>query len=504
MHKFNRSIKFLQITIATIIFLVYSSCIAIDEEKIRKPMVAGSFYPSNPKELSNLIDQHILNAEKQQIEGRLIGLVAPHAGYVYSGHVAAEAYVLLKDRNVDRVVVLSPSHVDAFDGVSIYEGDAYSTPLGKIEVDKKFAKQLTSLHQLLNLSSRGHETTYQGRGEHALEVQLPFLQRVLREFKLVPVVMGDQSYETCRALGRALANLIEDEKTIIVASSDLSHFHSYVKAKQLDNKVVRTIQEWDYYNLSRNFQSRLWEACGGGPIVATMIAAEMLGATESKLLKYANSGDVPVGDKSRVVGYTSFAFFKAEKDKAIKNKSFRLGDEEQKQLMKIAKESVQSYIRDNEVFETDNVQLPNLLQERGAFVTLKIKNRLRGCIGYTSPVKPLCQTVSDVAIQAAAKDPRFQPVTKDELNLLEYEISVLSPFRKVLDIKKINVGEHGLLIKQGQKAGLLLPQVPVEQNWNRKTFLEQTCYKAGLAANAWKDDDTDIFQFTAFVFGDHD
>jgi AmmeMemoRadiSam system protein B/AmmeMemoRadiSam system protein A len=423
---------------------------------------------------------------------------------VYSGHVAAEAYALLKDKHVDRVVVLSPSHVDAFEGVAIYDGDAYSTPLGKIKVDKNFTNRLASSHRLINLSSRGHETTHQGRGEHALEVQLPYLQRVLKEFKIVPVIMGDQTYETCRILGRALASLIDDDKTIIVASSDLSHFHSYNEAKQLDSKVVRTIQEWDYYNLSRNFQSRLWEACGGGPIVTTMIAAEMLGATEAKLLKYANSGDVLVGDKSRVVGYTSFAFIKAEKSRAAKNKTFRLSEQEQKRLMKIAKESVHSYIRDNQVFEIENEQLPNLLQERGAFVTLKIKNRLRGCIGYTSPVKPLNQTVRDVAIQAAAKDPRFRPVTMNELNLLDYEISVLSPFRKVLDIKNIKVGKHGLLIKKDQKAGLLLPQVPVEQNWDRVTFLEQTCQKAGLPSNAWEEENTDVFQFTAFVFGDHD
>ena len=404
MANLRYPIQFFSILIALQFLTLYSSCRARGDEKIRKPMVAGSFYPSNPDELSSLVDQLIINTEKQQIDGRLIGLVAPHAGYVYSGHVAAEAYALLKDKHLDRVVVLSPSHVDAFEGVSIYDGDAYSTPLGKIEVDKNFAKRLGSFHQLLKLTSRGHETMYQGRGEHALEVQLPYLQNVLKEFKIVPVVMGDQTYETCRVLGRALATLIDDDKTIIVASSDLSHFHSYAEAKQLDSKVVRTIQEWDYYNLSRNFQSHLWEACGGGPIVATMIAAEMLGATEAKLLKYANSGDVLVGDKSRVVGYTSFAFIKAEKSKAAKNKTFCLSEQEQKRLMKIAKESVHSYIRDNQVFEIENEQLPNLLQERGAFVTLKIKNRLRGCIGYTSPVKPLNQTVRDVAIQAAAKD----------------------------------------------------------------------------------------------------
>ena len=170
--------------------------------------------------------------------------------------------------------------------------------------------------------------------------------------------------------------------------------------------------------------------------------------------------------------------------------------------MKIARDAVELRIREGDVLNLDGEPEEKLLQDRAAFVTLKINNRLRGCIGCTSPAGPLNQTVRNMAISAATQDPRFRPVTKDELKLLTYEISVLSPFRRILDIDKIEVGRHGLLVKKGNRSGLLLPQVPVEQGWDRQTFIEQTCRKAGLPTDAWKDEDTDIFGFTAFVFGE--
>ena len=223
--------------------------------------------------------------------------------------MAAYGYSTLKNQSIERVIIISPSHLESFSGVSIYNGDAYDTPFGQLQIDKEFCQNLTDQNKLLFLSNKGHNRVIQGRMEHALEVQLPFLQRVITNFRIVPVVMGDQSYQSCRALGVGLSNLIKDSKTIIVASSDLSHFHDYNTAITKDNKVLNAIQEWDFFNLSRNFNSRLWEACGGGPIVATMIAAEKSKINTVKLLNYANSGDVEIGDKSRVVGYSSFAFF---------------------------------------------------------------------------------------------------------------------------------------------------------------------------------------------------
>lgn len=489
-----------------LIVLILSFCThcatAENKIKVREPMVAGGFYPADPAELKSVIDQFLENSRVHSISGQVWAIIAPHAGYIYSGHVAAEGYALVKGKDIKRVIVISPTHIQAFRGVAIYDGDAYETPLGIIPVDKEFSDQLSKKNDLLILSSKGHETKRMGRGEHALEVQLPFLQRSLGDFKLVPIIMGDQEYETCRVLGLALADLIRDDKTLIVASSDLSHFHSYDEARRLDSKVTSSVQEWDYFNLHRNLQSGLCEACGGGPIISAMIAAESKGANEARLLKYANSGDIPDGDKSRVVGYASMALIKSN-DKTDKNdKPFSLSKKEQQLLMQIARDAVEFRIKEGDVLKLDKSYEANLLQDRAAFVTLKIKNQLRGCIGYTSPISPLCQTVRDAAIQAATQDPRFRPVREDELKLLTYEISVLSPFRRVLDPYKIEVGRHGLLVKKGEYVGLLLPQVPVGQNWDRRTFIEQTCRKAGLPIDAWKDANTDIFSFTAFVFGE--
>jgi AmmeMemoRadiSam system protein A len=323
---------------------------------------------------------------------------------------------------------------------------------------------------------------------------------VLGQFQLVPIVMGDQSYENCRALGLALAKLIPGTNTLIVASSDLSHYHPYADAVKLDHKTLKAIEEWDYLSMARNFESRVWEACGGGPIVAAMIASERLGASQAKVLDYANSGDTS-GDKTRVVGYGAVAFVKAPARAAASEAPFSLSQREKDELLNIARRSVESSVRDHKQYEYSPVGFETLAQERGAFVTLKEKGQLRGCIGYVAPIKPLYITVRDVAAFAALRDTRFRPVSTSELGALQYEISVLSPLHRVLDINEIRVGQHGLIMKRGDTEGLLLPQVPVEEKWDLATFLEQTCYKAGLPKNAWQDADTDIFRFTALVFG---
>jgi len=468
-------------------------------QKVREPAVAGMFYPAEAKELASMVDSLLAKAKPPEIKD-LVGLVSPHAGYVYSGPVAAYSYALLRGRNVQRVVVISPSHIDAFPFSAVYDGAAYATPLGQIPVDQEFAAKLGKADPLVKLSDRGH-TSSRGRGEHALEVQLPFLQRVLGKFQLVPIVMGEQRYEACRALGTSLAKLIQGPGTVIVASSDLSHYHPYDAAVKLDRKTLNAVEEWDYLSLSRNVEMNVWEACGGGPIVATMIAAERLGARQARLLKYANSGDT-AGDRSKVVGYGAVALFKSTGAAGTGGAAFSLGEAERAELLRVARKAVETAVKEAKLLDYDGSSLDALMQERGAFVTLKKHGQLRGCIGYASPVKPLVLTVREVAALAAVRDIRFSPVAPGELKELEYEVSVLSPLRRVLDVKQIQVGRDGLVVRNGRKEGLLLPQVPVEQDWDRTTFLQQACLKAGLPPDAWLDRATDIFQFTALVFGD--
>lgn len=469
-------------------------------QAVRQPAVAGQFYPADGRELARAVDGYLAKAKIEPV-GEVVALVSPHAGYMYSGGVAAHAFATLKNRKIDRVVVISPSHLDAFPFAAVFDGKAYATPLGQVPVDQAFVAKLAGIDRLVQASGRGH-TTGGGRGEHALEVQLPFLQRVLGEFKLVPVVMGDQSYVTSRALGVALAKHIQGSGTVIVASSDFSHYHPYQEAVSLDKKTLKAIEEWDYLSMSRNFQENVWEACGGGPIIAAMIAAERLGAKQAKVLKYANSGDV-VGDRSRVVGYAAVALAKSANPHGAGGPAFSLSQAEKEHLLSIARKSVETAVREREAYELPAPKLEPLTRERGAFVTLKEKGKLRGCIGYVSPSRPLYLTVRDVAALAAVRDERFPPVTVKELSALEYEVSVLSPLRRVTDVNQIRVGQHGLVIKRGLREGLLLPQVPVEQGWDRNTFLEQACRKAGLPEDSWKDEETDIFLFTALVFGDH-
>jgi len=475
----------------------------VPQQKLRPAGVAGSFYPAEPAALTAMMDSMLAKASVPAINDRILAVVAPHAGYPYSGPVAAYTYGALKGHHFSRVVVIAPSHFEAFDFTSVYDGDAYVTPLGAVLVDKEFAQRLSKLAPSIRLSERGHMATAQG-AEHALEVQLPWLQHVLGSFSLIPIIMGDQSYEASRALGVSLAKLLEEQKetadaTLIVASSDLSHYHSYDDAVKLDHNTLNALQAWDYLSMSRNFEMRVWEACGGAPIVAAMIAAERLGANRAQVLRYANSGDT-AGDHSRVVGYGAAIFVKSHGE-TVKKVPFSLNEQEKTYLLALAQKSVERAVQGHKAYVPDAVRDDVLNQERGAFVTLKIGGDLRGCIGYTSATEPLYLTVRDTATLAALRDPRFQPVSSSELSKLQYEISVLSPLRHVIDIKGITVGKDGLLMRNGMHEGLLLPQVPVEQHWDRIRFLRETCVKAGIPPNCWQDDDTDIFRFTAVVFG---
>jgi AmmeMemoRadiSam system protein B/AmmeMemoRadiSam system protein A len=488
--------------LALLVFTPIKHVSAGDQPKVRQAAVAGSFYPADPKVLSAMIDNLLAKVTVPQITDPILAVVAPHAGYEYSGRVAAYTYVQLKGHKYTRVVVIAPSHHVAFDFTSIYDGDAYATPLGNVPVDKAFAQKLVKMSSTMKLSSQGHDPTSAG-GEHAVEVQLPWLQKVLGNFEVVPIVMGDQSYESSRALGVALTKLIKKEggDTLVLASSDLSHYHTYDDAVTIDHKTLNALQAWDYFSMSRNFQARVWEACGGAPIVAAMIYAERMGANQARVLKYENSGDV-TGDHSRVVGYSADIFVKADSGKVLET-PFSLSDAEKSELLALARKSVEYMVQEKYAYEPPASASATLNQERGAFTTLKESGELRGCIGYTSAAKPLYITVRDTATLAAMRDPRFPQVSASELPKIEYEISVLSPLRRVTDVQQIKVGQHGLLMKNGDSEGLLLPQVPVEQKWDRQTFLEQTCRKAGMQSNCWMDEDTDIFSFTAVVFGEH-
>lgn len=271
---------------------------------IRKAAAAGTFYPSDPERLAQQVDRFLESVPDDSLGGRPMILVEPHAGYVYSGQVAAHGYGLLRHLDVSSVVVISPSHMDRFPFASVFDGDAYETPLGRIDIDEDLCRQIVTSGGPLERSSRGHLQPGLAHKEHALEVQLPFLQRVLGSFRIVPVVMGSQTWEICEALGNALAPLLGRRDVLIVASSDLSHFYPYDVAREKDDRFCRLLETMDPIKLYEAVERRHCEACGAGPVVATLVARKASGRGRCRVLCQANSGDV-TGDRDRVVGYAS-------------------------------------------------------------------------------------------------------------------------------------------------------------------------------------------------------
>ncbi len=273
----------------------------VNPEDVRPPAVANMFYPGEPRVLEKNVQELLETSEPPAVSGHIVGLVCPHAGYMYSGRVAAYAYKLVAGRHYPVVAIISPSHREYFPGVSVFDGRGYLTPLGLVPVAADLAEKLIEQDDRIFSSWAGHTE------EHALEVQLPFLQKVLTDFKIIPIVMGDQDAETCRMLGNVLATVLEGHSALIVASSDLSHYYPYDQAVRIDQGTERYVAQFDETGLMEALETRRSEACGGGPMVAAMIASKKLGAQESRILLYQNSGDV-TGDHSRVVGYLSAAF----------------------------------------------------------------------------------------------------------------------------------------------------------------------------------------------------
>ncbi len=468
-------------------------------KEIREPAFSGMFYPERPEILSRDVARYLERVKKEKIDGEIVGLISPHAGYSYSGQVAAHGYKLIEGMNYDSVVVVAPSHRVAFKGASLYDRGGYRTPLGIVPIDGELSKRMMEQWRGLQFLPEAH------RQEHSLEVQLPFLQVALKSFKLVPIVMEPYwSLETCRSLGKAIAETIRGRRVLIIASTDLSHFHPYEKAVQLDRIFLGHLDRFDIEGLSRDLRDGRCEACGAGPVLTGMMASKALGANRSRVLQYLNSGDV-TGDRSRVVGYVAAVLFrKAEGEEEMRGEKkvgvdLGLKEEEKRILHQIARTVIENRAKGKPVPEFQ-IDSPTLKENRGAFVTLHKRGQLRGCIGYIEGRGPLHKTVEEMAEAAAFRDPRFPPVTERELSELEIEISVLTPLQRITDIQRIEVGKHGIYIRKGWFSGLLLPQVATEYGWDRETFLEHTCQKAGLPSSAWKEKDTEIYIFSADIF----
>uniref|UniRef100_A0A7C4Y5T2 MEMO1 family protein ENV67_06150 n=1 Tax=candidate division WOR-3 bacterium TaxID=2052148 RepID=A0A7C4Y5T2_UNCW3 len=472
-----------------IFLLIIIGCKTKGEVMIRKPVVAGQFYPADPVELKKMVNSFLVDLN---IEGDVIGFITPHAGYPFSGPTAGYSYSSIKGKGIKKVILIGPSHHSYFNGISIYDKGKWLTPLGEVEIDEELAKKIMKQNSRIRYIPEGHSY------EHSLEVQIPFLQMVLKDFKIVPIVMGAQTEENVNILKDALVNALKDEKDfLLIASSDFYHGESYEEAKDINESASKYIEKFEpdsFFNFIIKEENKgIAAACGFGPSTVVMGVSKALGADTSLILHKTTSNDVMKVYSGYVVGYISAVFVKKNSSK------FTLNDEEKKTLLNIARKTIEEYITSGKIPDFD-VKDEKLKVMTGVFVTLKKKGELRGCIGLIKGIKPLYLGVRDMAIAAATEDPRFFPVRKDELKDIEIEISVLTPFQKVKDPEEIVVGKDGLYIVKGIYSGLLLPQVPVEWGWDRKTFLEQVCYKAGLPKDAWKN--AELYKFQALVFSE--
>jgi hypothetical protein len=464
----KRTISFLLITV-----LLMFACKVAGKE----PSVAGSFYPAEKEALKASVDGFLSKAEKVQTTGKLLAIVSPHAGYIYSGQVAAYGYKQIQGSDIKKVILIGPSHHVAFKGASVYTKGSFRTPLGDVKINEKLAADLLDEKSDVTFFAEAYEK------EHSLEVQLPFLQTVLKDFTIVPILLGSPTAKSFQHLVSKISSML-DENTIIVASSDLSHYHDYAQAKEMDGKIVSAIERLSLADAEGLLNSGKSELCGAYPVFIAIEAARRSGATRGVLFQYANSGDV-TNDKSRVVGYASMGLFRD---------AFTEG--EKKELLSLARDAISEYVISGKAPEKETTN-PKFRADGAVFVTIKKDSSLRGCIGHVQAVMPLYQSVIKNAVAASSSDPRFPPMKKEELKDIDIEISILSPLAPVKNVSDIQVGKHGLVIRKGYQSGLLLPQVASEYGWDRETFLRQLCRKAGLPDDSWKD--ADLYSFTAEV-----
>jgi AmmeMemoRadiSam system protein B/AmmeMemoRadiSam system protein A len=464
-------------------------------EDVKLPNVAGSFYPDDPKELSRMIDGFLEQAKPEKIEGDIFALIVPHAGYGFSGPTAAYAFKLIQGKPYKTVIILAPSHRYSFAGASVYPKGAFRTPLGDLAIDADFTRKL-SVHD------KDKDIVFDNaafKDEHSLEVELPFLQKALKDFKIVPIVLGDCTLKACENLAEALKRTIgERTDVLIVASTDMYHGYDYEQCDATDAQTLEVLKKMDAEALYYGLRDNKLQLCGGFGVVTTLILSQKMGHKTLEVLEHTNSAAATAKLQKGVwtVGYGAIVI-DSKGDGAMLDKTQR------KKLLELARNSIETYLKTNKKLEVTEED-PLLLKEMGAFVTLREQGELRGCIGNLIGSQPLYLTIRDMAVEAAVDDPRFPPVNLGELENIEIEISALSPMQLVSSSDEIEMGKHGVMVRRGFRSGVFLPQVATETGWSKEEFLTQLCaHKAGLPADAWKDKSTELYVFTAEVFSEN-
>ena len=466
---------------------------------IRPATQANRFYEGDPQRLSEEVNSFLARHKAGDSDQDVAALIVPHAGYYYSGNVAAKAYKQLNpERKYKRIFLLGPSHHAWLNGASVNtQADFYATPLGQVKVDQETARQLTEADEVFTYQEEVHAQ------EHCLEVQLPFLQRRLGEVPpIVPIVIATNDFGRLKQIAAVLRPFFNKENLFVI-SSDFSHYPCYEDAISVDGKTGKAIESGDVNqlittveaNAASGIKGLATSACGLFPIVTLMLMLDR--AYEVRHLLYQNSGDIERQSRDRVVGYHAFSIVRKADPQGD---DFLLTDEDKQQLKRIAAESIQAHFDGKEV---DSKILsngyPTLQKLYGAFVSLHKNGRLRGCIGHFGEDIPLHEIVAEMARAAAFEDPRFLNVTREEFDDLEIEISVLTPMRRIYSLDEFELHRHGIYIRKGFNSGTYLPQVADEVNWTKEEFVSHCSQdKARLGWDGWKE--AELYVYEAIVF----
>ena len=469
------------------------------EPLVRPATQAGRFYESNPNLLSNEVDSFLAHHAKNDTYNNVAALIVPHAGHVFSGNVAAAAYMAIDpQKQYKRIFLLGPSHYEWLDGASVnIEADYYSTPLGNVEVDRETACQLISADNVFKYQEKAHDR------EHCLEVQLPFLQRRLGKVPpIVPIIISTNDFSKLKRMAEVLKPYFTDDNLFII-SSDFSHYPSYQDACKVDEKTGKAVESGDVEKfiatIEKNARSGIrnlsTSACGEFPIITLMLMLN--GNYQVKHLLYQNSGDMESHDHHRVVGYHSFAILRKTGNEA---NQFTLSEQGKKLLKEIALKSISdAFDVTSSSFTTSAQQHPDLTQKCGAFVTLTKHGALRGCMGHFGEDTPLYEVVYNMARMAAFEDPRFPQLRRHELDEIDIQISVLTPMRRIYSLDEFQLHRHGIFIKKGWRSGTFLPQVADEVNWTKEEFVGHCSRdKAGLGWDGWRN--AELYVYEAIVF----
>jgi len=449
-------------------------------QNIRTTSVAGLFYPAETQQLSGAVDTYLSETGNPPHSQHPYIIVVPHAGYQYSAQVAAHAYQRLIPfaKDIKRVILLGPSHFAPVNGAALSEADFFKTPLGLVKINKKLNEKLAQ-NPLFHYQKNAHAK------EHSLEVQLPFLQKVLTKFTIVPVVYGDVEPEK---LAEALSPFVNKENTLLVVSSDLSHYLDYETAQNLDEKTVEQV------NQKQALEAH--QACGATGINTALLLAKKYNY-QPRLLDKTNSGNTG-GGKESVVGYASWIFDKKDDSRKIlsplEQETENLSDFAQhhgKELLLIAEKSLQTSVTEQKKFTPSRNDFANALFDKGAsFVTLKKNGTLRGCIGSLTPKQAISFDVAANTYAAAMEDERFTPVVPEELPDIDISVSLLTGYEQIKYkneddlLSQLHAGIDGLVIRDGDRQGLFLPSVWQELP-DKQDFLKNLKLKAGLSPTYW-------------------